>query len=130
MQSYITQYLVPKFGGSESGNKLLLMDSFTAHKTDKVKDLLKSLNFDLIMIPGGCTKWLQPLDLTVNRSFKAKYKLLNASSIQQIVSTVRRTPSQLLATQYANINSATESVQPSAVLNGFRCMAQNMSSTQ
>jgi hypothetical protein len=52
----------------------LIMDSFSAHKTKRVKDMLKEHNFDLVMIPAGFTKYLQPLDLTFNRSFKSKLK--------------------------------------------------------
>jgi hypothetical protein len=51
---------------------MLIMDSFTGHKTTEVKDACK--RHDICMIPGGCTKYLQPLDLTVNRSYKCRLK--------------------------------------------------------
>ena len=42
--------------------------------TDAVKAACKRHNINIVMIPGGCTKYLQPLDLTVNRSFKSTLK--------------------------------------------------------
>ena len=50
------------------------MDSVSAHKADSVKDQLKDLNTHIAIIPGGLTKILQPLDLTVNRVFKSKVR--------------------------------------------------------
>ncbi len=50
------------------------MDSAPGHKTELVKQVCKKHNFDVAMIPGGMTKDLQPLDISVNRSFKTKLK--------------------------------------------------------
>lgn len=51
----------------------LILDSAQAHITESVK---KSLQFStsLVVIPGGMTKLLQPLDISVNRSFKLKIR--------------------------------------------------------
>ena len=51
---------------------LLVLDSFTAHKTDAVKQRFREKKTDLAVIPGGLTSRLQPLDVSLNRSFKAK----------------------------------------------------------
>jgi hypothetical protein len=51
---------------------LLVLDSFTAHKTDAVKRRFREKNTDLAVIPGGLTSRLQPLDVSLNKSFKAK----------------------------------------------------------
>lgn len=48
---------------------LLLMDSAICHLTDMVKEELKSRS-KIAVIPGGLTKFLQPLDRTVNKIFK------------------------------------------------------------
>ena len=53
---------------------LLLWDQFRAHKTDKVKDVLKNLKISLAMIPGGLTSVLQPLDVVLNKPFKDRLK--------------------------------------------------------
>ena len=46
---------------------LLILDSFSAHLCDTIQDLY---NTTVIVIPGGCTSVLQPLDVSVNRLFK------------------------------------------------------------
>lgn len=50
---------------------MLVMDSMRAHITDIVKKKISSKNCMPVIIPGGMTKMLQPLDISVNRSFKA-----------------------------------------------------------
>ena len=55
---------------------LLILDSFTAYKTDAVKNRLYEKNTDLAVIPGGLTSRLQPLDVSLNRSFKSKVIIL------------------------------------------------------
>jgi hypothetical protein len=52
---------------------LLIVDSAKAHLTEEVKTKFRSSS-RLAVIPGGLTKILQPLDLTVNRSFKSKLR--------------------------------------------------------
>ncbi len=54
--------------GAES---LLVMDSFSAHLTDDVKEKLESNKVHTIIVPGGCTSVLQPLDVSLNKPFKA-----------------------------------------------------------
>ena len=53
---------------------LLVCDSATAHLTNEVKEKLKKTK--LAIIPGGLTKLLQPLDISVNKSFKSKVRKL------------------------------------------------------
>ena len=45
---------------------LLILDNMRAHTTDSVKAVIKSTNSILAVIPGGTTKHLQPLDISVN----------------------------------------------------------------
>ena len=45
-----------------------------AHLIETVKSLVRRANTVLTVIPGGSTKILQPLDISVNRSFKAKLR--------------------------------------------------------
>ena len=44
------------------------------HLTDAVKNKVKQTNSELAIIPAGLTKELQPLDIGVNRAFKAKLR--------------------------------------------------------
>jgi hypothetical protein len=53
---------------------MLIMDSFKDHLTADVADKCSEFNIARAIIPGGLTGKLQPLDLTVNRSFKCKLK--------------------------------------------------------
>jgi hypothetical protein len=54
--------------------RLLILDSFRGHLTDTIKDTCDGKDIVRAVIPGGMTKYLQPLDLTVNKSFKSKVK--------------------------------------------------------
>jgi hypothetical protein len=49
-----------------------VLDSFSAHKTDAVKQQFREKRTNLAVIPGGLTSRLQPLDVSLNRSFKSK----------------------------------------------------------
>ncbi|CAG8614417.1 1705_t:CDS:2, partial [Scutellospora calospora] len=51
---------------------LLVMDSFSGHTTDLVKNRFKEKNTNFAIIPSGLTKKLQPLDVYINKSFKDK----------------------------------------------------------
>ena len=51
---------------------LLILDSFTAHKTFAVKNRFHEKYTDIAIIPGGLTSRLQPLDVSLNKSFKSK----------------------------------------------------------
>ena len=55
---------------------LLIMDSMRAHLTEPVKSSVKKTNSQLAIIPGGTTKFLQPLDIAVNRPFKVNLRSL------------------------------------------------------
>ena len=57
--------------GSNS-KSLLVLDSFTAHKTNVIKCRFYEKNTDLAIILGWLTSRLQPLNISLNKSFKAK----------------------------------------------------------
>lgn len=58
---------------------MLVLDAFKGHTTPQVKEALKAARSDLVIIPGGMTSQLHPLDVSVNKVFKAhlreKYNL-------------------------------------------------------
>ena len=56
---------------TEGKRALLVLDSFSAHVTNAVKKRLKEINTVPLVIPGGCTSKLQPLDVCINKPFKA-----------------------------------------------------------
>lgn len=61
-----------KYTGKE--RSLLVLDSFRAHKTEKVLKALRKGNTVPAIIPGGCTSKIQPLDVSINKPFKAELR--------------------------------------------------------
>ncbi|KAK3920835.1 Pogo transposable element with KRAB domain [Frankliniella fusca] len=51
---------------------MLVLDSFRVHLTDHIKAQMQRHKPDLVIIPGGMTSILQPLDVSVNKPFKNK----------------------------------------------------------
>ena len=50
---------------------MLIIDSYKPHHTeDSVKKVKDSCNSDVIIIPGGCTSIVPPIDRCTNRAFK------------------------------------------------------------
>ena len=54
----------------------MVFDSFRGHLTDMVKETFRKNEIDIAVIPGGLTSKLQPLDVMINHSFKAKVSKL------------------------------------------------------
>lgn len=63
-------------GFFKKSKAMLVMDSMRAHITDQIKEEIKKLNTIPVIIPGGMTKLLQPLDISVNKSFKGHLKIM------------------------------------------------------
>uniref|UniRef100_A0A8C5QK08 HTH CENPB-type domain-containing protein n=1 Tax=Leptobrachium leishanense TaxID=445787 RepID=A0A8C5QK08_9ANUR len=53
---------------------LLVWDMFRAHTSDDIKQLAKSSQVTLAVIPGGLTSVLQPLDVCLNKPFKDRVR--------------------------------------------------------
>ena len=51
--------------------RLFAWDNFEAHMTEDVRKLLTQMKTDDTLIPGGCTKYVQALDVVWNKSFKS-----------------------------------------------------------
>jgi hypothetical protein len=49
---------------------MLVLDSFWGHLNDDVKKKLQRGQTDMVVIPGGLTSILQPLDISINKPFK------------------------------------------------------------
>ena len=49
---------------------VLVLDAFKWHLTDSVKNQLREMKTELVVIPGGMTSVLQPMDLSINKPFK------------------------------------------------------------
>jgi hypothetical protein len=48
----------------------LVLDAFKAHLTPKIAGTLKSQRTTISVIPGGCTGYIQPLDVSLNKPLK------------------------------------------------------------
>ncbi|GBC07964.1 hypothetical protein RclHR1_07810006 [Rhizophagus clarus] len=77
-----------RFSNSQS---LLVLDSFSAHIVDSVKKRFSKKKTNIAVIPGGLTSRLQPLDISVNKSFKSKmqryYNEWMAETIKELTPT-------------------------------------------
>jgi hypothetical protein len=49
---------------------MLVLDSFRGHLNEDVKKKLQRGRTDMVVIPGGLTSILQPLDISINKPFK------------------------------------------------------------
>lgn len=50
--------------------RLLAWDSFSCHLTPRVKELLNKGKVDPVIVPGGCTKYIQAPDVSWNKPMK------------------------------------------------------------
>lgn len=102
---------------------LLVMDSMRAHNTPQFKDKLKLFNTIPAIIPRGFTKVLQPLDISVNRSFRAVLRQLWEQSMtdgeHSFMATGRMRHATFLEV-IGWINKAWASVTTETILSGFR----------
>ena len=53
---------------------VLVLDSFKGHLSDSVKNQLRKMNTELVVIPGGMTSVLQPLDVSINKPFEDRLR--------------------------------------------------------
>lgn len=103
---------------------LLILDSFRGHLTDTIKDTCDGKDIVRAVIPGGMTKYLQPLDLTVNKSFKSKVKeYYRKEAFIQSKSGSQSYRSFNLDIFTKAIKHSWNSVEGSTVRNGFEKMA-------
>jgi len=58
----------------EDVNMLAVLDCYNAHRSAETRQLLEDMNIDVVYIPGGCTSIAQPMDVSVNRPFKANMR--------------------------------------------------------
>ena len=86
-------------------NALLTFDAFAAHLTDDVKSQLLEAKADTLAIPAGCTSKCQPMDVCLNKPFKA---FLRKCWVYYILSVVETFPD---ASQDPSLNIPTPTRQ-------------------
>ena len=70
-------------------NSLLTYDAFAAHKTDDVESKLVENKCDALMIPAGCTSKCQPMDVCINKPFKA---ILRKCWVEHVSKVIEKMP--------------------------------------
>jgi transposase-like protein len=103
---------------------LLLFDMHRSHLVPNTLDKIKKES-KVAIIPAGLTSKLQPLDLTVNRSFKSKLRKKWEDWIINEYENIKRTKSNNMKaadwdTIFEWIVSSWEEINISTILNGFR----------
>jgi len=82
MDLWLNRCYVQRPGGFFRQQKsLLVLDSMRAHISDISKERIQTTDSIPAVIPGGLTKLLQPLDISVNKSFKAELRKLWESDV-------------------------------------------------
>jgi hypothetical protein len=51
---------------------MLVLDAFKGHVTHSMKDPLCKMKTELVVIPGGITSVLQPMDVSINKPFRER----------------------------------------------------------
>ena len=59
-------------GNFSSRKRLLAWDSYEVHMTDKIKRKLVNAKVESVIVPGGCTKYIQAPGLVWNKPFNAR----------------------------------------------------------
>lgn len=72
--SLTSDFLQRVIGSFSFSRRLLVWDSYRCHIMDSIKKQLNGMKIDTAVIPGGCTKYIQPADVSWNKSFKSKYR--------------------------------------------------------
>ncbi|CAI7870692.1 unnamed protein product [Closterium sp. NIES-54] len=70
LEECVKPFLKPGFG-RHARSSMAVHDSFRGHLTEGVKEKFRELNCVPAIIPSGCTAEVQPLDVSINKSFKA-----------------------------------------------------------
>lgn len=71
MDTELTSEWIDKVLGTFSfGKRLLAWDTYSCHIEDSASKSLKNKNIDAVLVPGGCTRYIQAPDVSWNKPFK------------------------------------------------------------
>jgi hypothetical protein len=91
MRKWIKYVLLPYTKGRHC---LVLMDSFRAHVTDDIVRAMTKAKATVVVIPGGCTSKIQPVDVCLNKPIKdAVRSMWDDTIVQQVTSGESNAPS-------------------------------------
>lgn len=103
---------------------LLVLDSFRGHLVNSVKNRFKEKQTNLAVIPGGLTCKLQPLDVAINKSFKANLRQYYNTWMNSEVHTLTpagkiKRPSYATVTEW--VRKSWRDVDISIIQRSFKC---------
>ncbi|GBB83249.1 hypothetical protein RclHR1_01000005 [Rhizophagus clarus] len=103
---------------------LLVLDSFSAHIVDSIKRRFGEKKTNIAIIPRGLTSRLQPLDVSVNKSFKSKmrryYNEWMAETIKELTPTGKfRRPSYETVAHW--VKDSWDAVDVNLIQRSFKC---------
>lgn len=110
-------------GAPEGTKSMLVLDAFRGHLTPEVKEELGGCNCDLVVVPGGMTPVLQPLDVSINKPFKENLRQEYEDWIRN--PDRKKTPTGRLQKASAStvamwISDAWKRVRPEVVVKSFK----------
>lgn len=116
-------YLRQTIGPQLFQKRVLIWDSFRCHRSEKTKDVLHSLKVLTSIVPGGCTKFVQPADVSWNRPFKLRIQemhddWLGANNLPQTAGGNYKPPSPAVYLTW--VYEAWQAVSEEVIRNSFR----------
>ncbi|KAK8785959.1 hypothetical protein V5799_007676 [Amblyomma americanum] len=108
---------------------MLVLDASCGHLTESVKRALTEARTDFVVIPGGMTSTLQPLDMVLNKPFKDRVRQeynewMSGDNPKTLTGRLLRPP---LATVCSWVLSAWRSLPDAMVQKAFKkCCISNM----
>ena len=81
---YITKEILASYIRKNYNDvKLVIFDKCTVHTSELLQTIYKNKEIRQVSIPSNCTKYVQPLDVSVFRSFKAKLDHFKSKYIEE-----------------------------------------------
>ena len=119
-------YLQRIIGNQLFGRRFLIWDSFRCHISKDTKSVLEALKVDTAIIPGGCTKYIQPADVSWNKPFKEKVQDMHDDwlSTGDLPVTRNGNPAPLPPTVYLDwVVEAWNAISSDLIKNSFKTCA-------
>ena len=109
MNPYLQGKKREELGLPERQKALLILDVFRAHHTTEVQQKLCESNILVVFVPANCTDKLQPLDLSVNKSFKNE---MRKNFVEWYSSCVAKELKSGKSVNYINIGLQMSAIRP------------------